>query len=65
MGENQKPQSKPQDPVQPVKEAPEQELDEASLAEIAGGTTNHTFTSVSNILKTRHDTVKNSISNIR
>ena len=32
---------------------------------VSGGTENQVFTSVSNVLKTRHDTVKNSIGNIR
>ena len=32
---------------------------------VRGGAENQVFTSVSNVLKTRHDTVKNSISNIR
>jgi hypothetical protein len=32
---------------------------------VSGGAENQVFTSVSNVLKTRHDTAKNSISNIR
>ena len=32
---------------------------------VRGGTENVVFTSVSNVLKTRHDTAKNSISNVR
>ncbi len=65
MSESQKPKNKNIDPEQPVKNEQDQELDEASLDEINGGTANQTFTSVSNVLKTRHDTVKNSIGNIR
>jgi hypothetical protein len=32
---------------------------------VRGGAENLVFTSVSNVLKTRHDTTKNSISNVR
>ncbi len=32
---------------------------------VRGGKENLVFTSVSNVLKTRHDTAKNSISNVR
>jgi len=42
-------------------------LEESELDAVAGaGTTeNVVFTSVSNVLKTRHDTAKNSIGNVR
>jgi hypothetical protein len=39
-------------------------LTHAALNNVLGGTP-ATFTSVSNVLKTRHDTVKNSASNVR
>jgi hypothetical protein len=37
------------------------ELTDETLGKVAGGT----LSSVSNVLKTRHDTAKNSISNVR
>ena len=40
------------------------ELTDEELDKVAGGQ-GAEFTSVSNVLKTRHDTAKNSISNIR
>jgi hypothetical protein len=49
---------------------PTEELSDEDLIDVNGGTpgtssdsTNLVFTSVSNVLKTRHDTAKNSISN--
>ena len=48
-------------------EAPPQELTPEEAEQVGGGQTatreNQVFTSVSNVLKTRHDTVKNSIGN--
>ena len=41
------------------------DLPAARAATDKGGTESLAFTSVSNVLKTRHDTAKNSISNIR
>jgi hypothetical protein len=40
------------------------ELTDEQLDKVSGGQ-GAEFTSVSNVLKTRHDTVKNSISNVR
>ncbi len=41
-------------------------LSEAALDQVSGGTDPApTTTSVSNVLKTKHDTAKNSISNVR
>jgi hypothetical protein len=40
-------------------------LPAARAATVKGGTENQVFTSASNVLKTRHDTAKSSISNIR
>jgi hypothetical protein len=46
--------------------APDQVADPGpDSAQSAATTENLVFTSVSNVLKTRHDTAKNSISNIR
>ena len=41
------------------------DLPAARAATVKGGTESLVFTSVPNVLKTRHDTAKNSISNIR
>ena len=59
MADERKPQDEPEEKV---KESEEQskELSEEQLDKVAGG-----FSSVSNVLKTRHDTAKNSISNVR
>jgi hypothetical protein len=46
-------------PATPVSEVRKGELTDEALGRVSGGT------AVSNVLKTRHDTVKNSISNIR
>jgi hypothetical protein len=43
---------------------PEGELTDEQLDKVSGGQ-GAEFTSVSNVLKTRHDTAKNSISNVR
>lgn len=49
------------EPTKPSTPSPStgQQLGDDDLAKVSGGT------SVSNVLKTRHDTAKNSISNIR
>ena len=48
-------------------EAPHQQLTPEEAEQVGGGATataeNQVFTSVSNVLKTRHDTLKNSIGN--
>jgi len=41
------------------------DLPAAKTRTVSGGRETQVFTSVSNILKTRHDTVKNAIGNIR
>ena len=40
-------------------------LSDAALEQVAGGTDPAANTATSNIMKTKHDTVKNSISNVR
>jgi hypothetical protein len=40
------------------------DIDAEDAAEVAGGDAQQ-YTAVSNILKTKHDTVKNSINNVR
>jgi hypothetical protein len=40
-------------------------LSDAALEQVSGGTEPMAATSTSNIMKTKHDTVKNSISNVR
>ena len=50
-------------PPPAAKTTPDGELTDAQLKSVSGGQA--AFTSVSNVLKTRHDTAKNSISNIR
>lgn len=63
MESNEKP-STPVGTVPPVAEkTPDGELTDAQLTSVSGGA--GAFTSVSNVLKTRHDTAKNSINNIR
>ena len=63
MEDERKPQDEPQDEVKDeVKKSGvrSKELSEEELDKAAGG-----VESVSNIMKTKHDTVKNSISNVR
>jgi hypothetical protein len=55
-----KPQAEPEDEVEMTDELSEEQLDE-----VTGGAENIQVTSLSNVLKTRHDTAKNSISNVR
>lgn len=63
MESNEKPPAPVEKVTPPVAATPDGELTDAQLKSVSGGEA--AFTSVSNVLKTRHDTAKNSISNIR
>jgi hypothetical protein len=51
--------------VTPTTKRATKDLPAAKTRTVSGGRENLVFTSVSNVLKTRHDTAKNSIGNIR
>jgi hypothetical protein len=58
-------ESQPAESNAPTQARPEPgELTDEQLDKVSGGQ-GAEFTSVSNVLKTRHDTAKNSISNVR
>jgi hypothetical protein len=60
-----RPEGDPAASVRPAEAPPEPgELTDEQLDKVSGGQ-GAEFTSVSNVLKTRHDTAKNSISNVR
>lgn len=68
MSKNLKPQNTSEAQAQP--DIADAEMDETDLDAVSGGESpmqqeNRSYTAVSNIMKTKHDTVKNSISNIR
>ena len=59
-------QKQAQRPVSPLKAETDDALSDTELGQVSGGTdATPSSTSVSTTLKTKHDTVKNSISNIR
>ncbi len=63
MADERNPQDELKDEVKHTEDRPE-ELSDEELDQVAGGTAPITF-SVSNVLKTRHDTAQNSINNLR
>ena len=66
MGDQETKHARSTDTPEPATSNPAdgRELSDEDLGKVAGGT-GETVSAVSNVLKTRHDTAKNSISNVR